>query len=339
MAETTILVVEDNSLLREGLVTTLESDGLRVLHASNGLEAIEILEQEIPDLILSDIGMPKMDGYALFDHIREHPRWIAIPFIFLTARDDREDIYLSKRLGAEDYLVKPVSRLELITTVRARLARNQQLALAQLQQAYQSSLIVMSNAIELRDQYTRGHVERVMAYSVALASQLGFRNGTLNALRLGSILHDIGKIYIRESILRKPGPLNEQEWVEMRQHPIVGADLIRNIPFLSPAIPIIRHHHERWDGSGYPDRLVGEEIPFLARVVAIADSLDAMLIARVYSRPFSPEEARTEIIHLSGKHYDPKLVKAFVQAWPEIFKRIQSAPAAGPLSEIQFAPE
>lgn len=339
MAEATILVVEDNIMLREGLITMLESDGFRVLHACDGLEAIESLRTEIPDLILSDIGMPKMDGYALFDRIREDPRWIATPFIFLTARDDREDIYLSKRMGAEDYLVKPVSRLELIATVRARLARNQQLALAQLQQAYQSSLIVMSNAIELRDQYTRGHVERVMAYSVALANQLGFRNGTLNALRLGSILHDIGKIYIRESILRKPGPLNDEEWAEMRQHPVVGADLIRNIPFLAPAIPIIRHHHERWDGSGYPDGLLGEEIPFLARVVAIADSLDAMLIARVYSRPFSPEEARAEINRLSGIYYDPLIVQAFELSWSEIYQCMNTSFSARMVSEIHFTLE
>ena len=179
MAEATILVVEDNILLCEGLITMLESDGFRVLHASNGLEALDVLEQEVPDLILSDIGMPKMDGYALFDQIRTHPRWIAIPFIFLTARDDREDVYLSKRMGAEDDLIKPISRLELIATVRARLARNQQLALAQLQQAYQSSLIVMSNAIELRDQYTRGHVERVMAYSIAPLNSWAFTMGRL----------------------------------------------------------------------------------------------------------------------------------------------------------------
>lgn len=337
MAETTILVVEDNGLLCEGLKTMLESDGFRVLNASNGLEALDILEIETPDLILSDIGMPKMDGYALFDQVRTNPRWLAIPFMFLTARDDRDDVYLSKRLGAEDYLIKPVSRLELISTVRARLARNQQIALAQLQNAYQSSLIVMSNAIELRDQYTRGHVERVMAYSVALARQLGFQNGTLNALRLGSILHDIGKIYIRESVLCKPGPLTDEEWSEMRQHPLIGADLIRNIPFLSPAIPIIKHHHERWDGSGYPDGLVGDDIPFLARVVAIADSLDAMIIARVYSRPFTPEEAYAEIIRLGGIYYDPELVVGFTQAWPEIHQRMQTEMDSGYSTAMMFS--
>lgn len=339
MTETTILVVEDNTLLCEGLKTMLESDGFRVLSASNGLEALEFLEKEIPDLILSDIGMPKMDGYALFDQVRTNPRWLAIPFIFLTARDDRDDVYLSKRLGAEDYLIKPVSRLELISTVRARMARNQQIALAQLQNAYQSSLIVMSNAIELRDQYTRGHVERVMAYSVALANELGFRNGSLNALRLGSILHDIGKIYIRESVLCKPGPLNDEEWVEMRQHPLIGAELIRNIPFLATAIPIIKYHHERWDGSGYPEGLSGEEIPFLARVVAIADSLDAMIIARVYSRPFTPEEARAEINHFSGILYDPALVMAFEKAWPEIRQRMQTVQPNGISTEMMFAEE
>ncbi len=125
----------------------------------------------------------------------------------------------------------------------------------------------------------------------------------------------------------------------MRQHPVVGADLIRNIPFLAPAIPIIRHHHERWDGSGYPDGLLGEEIPFLARVVAIADSLDAMLIARVYSRPFSPEEARAEINRLSGIYYDPLIVQAFELSWSEIYQCMNTSFSARMVSEIHFTLE
>jgi putative two-component system response regulator len=318
----TILIVEDNEVLRQGVQLLLEAEGFKALSASNGREALERLQSAHPDLILSDISMPVMDGYQLFDKVRAHPQWVAIPFIFLTARGGREDIFNGKQLGAEDYLVKPVNRQELVTAVRSRLARSQELLLAQLQQAYEASMIMLSNAIELRDQYTRGHVERVRDYSVLIACQLGCNSVDLSYLQFGSILHDIGKIYIRESILRKPGSLNDEEWAEMKRHPIIGAELIENIPFLTPAIPIIRSHHERWDGKGYPDGLAGEEIPLMARIVAVADSLDAMTSSRVYRDAFSPQKACNEILSGRGTRYDPAVVDAFEVVWSEIEKRM-----------------
>ncbi len=319
---TTILVVEDNPLLREGIMAMLDAEGFRVLTAGDGAEALLVMSKAVPDLILCDISMPVMDGYTFFDKVRENTAWITIPFIFLTARNDREDLLQSKVRGVEDYLVKPISRLELVTTIRARLSRHQQLQIAQLQQAYQSSLILLSNAIELRDRYTRGHVERVMAISLSLAEEMGIRNGIIPALRLGSILHDIGKIHIREEVLHKPGPLDEDEWREIRKHPLVGADLIRNIPYLSPALPVIRHHHERWDGSGYPDGLSGAEIPLAARLVAVADSLDAMTSARTYQPSLTPERAYDEILQGTGKLYDPEVVDVLQAAWPGILTRM-----------------
>jgi HD-GYP domain-containing protein (c-di-GMP phosphodiesterase class II) len=136
-------------------------------------------------------------------------------------------------------------------------------------------------------------------------------------------LHDIGKIHIREQILRKPGPLNDEEWVEMKRHPIIGADLVKNISYLEPAIPVIRHHHERWDGKGYPDRLAGDDIPLSARIVSVADSLDAMTSARVYKAARSPQQAYLEILRGSGTQYDPDVVEAFKNAWEEIRQRIE----------------
>jgi cyclic di-GMP phosphodiesterase len=312
-----ILIVEDNSILREGLVILLESEGYQVRGASNGVSALEIMRSVSPQLILSDISMPKMDGFEFYKIVRSRPEWITIPFIFLTARSERDDLFASKKMGAEDYLVKPIDSQELVSTIRSRLERSQQLLLAQLEQAYQSSLIMLANAIELRDHYTRGHVERVMKYSLLIAQHLGWPPGQLKPLEFGAILHDIGKIYIRDSILSKAGSLAEQEWEEMKRHTSEGAGLLNSIPYLAPAIPIIRSHHERWDGLGYPDGLSGEAIPLGARIVAVADSFDAMTSMRIYHKPVSNEIAKNIINSESGTHYDPRVVKAFIAVYDQ----------------------
>jgi putative two-component system response regulator len=324
MAGETILIVEDNDVLRQGLQELLESEGYAVLTAVHGLDALEQMKTRPPDLILSDIAMPEMDGYVFFDRVRSKPEWVSIPFIFLTARRGREDIFTGKKLGVEDYLVKPMTRQELVTTVRSRLTRSQQLLLAQLEQAYEASLIMLANAIELRDHYTRGHVERVRNHAVAIAQELGWPDSRMNHLAYGSILHDIGKIHIMESVLSKPGPLDEAEWEEMRKHPVIGAEMVKNISYLQPAIPIIRHHHERWDGNGYPDNMKGEWIPVEARIVAVADSLDAMITSRTYREALTPDEAYDEILRSSGSHFDPSVVEAFQRAWFRIRAEIMT---------------
>jgi putative two-component system response regulator len=318
MAGETILIVEDNDVLRVGLKELLESEGYAVLTAVHGLDAIGQMKTKPPDLILSDISMPEMDGYAFFDQVRIKPEWVSIPFIFLTARRGREDVFTGKKLGVEDYLVKPITRQELVTTVRSRLARNQQLLLAQLEYAYESSLIMLANAIELRDKYTRGHVERVRNNAMAIARQLGWTEPQQSQLAYGSILHDIGKIHILGSVLSKTSPLNEDEWEEMKKHPTIGAQMIENISYLKPAIPIIRFHHERWDGTGYPHGLAGEEIPLGARIVAVADSLDAMITDRAYRPRLTADEGFEEIVRCSGTQFDPTVVKAFEHAWERI---------------------
>jgi putative two-component system response regulator len=318
MAGETILIVEDNDVLRDGLEAILVTEGYSVLTASNGMGGLEKMKSLPPDLILADISMPQMNGYDFFEAVRAQPEWVSIPFIFLTARKGREDIYAGKRLGAEDYLVKPVTRSELITTITSRLSRSQELLLAQLQQAYESSLIMLANAIELRDHYTRGHVERVRDHAVAIAKHQGWTDAQLNHLKYGSILHDIGKIHIMESVLAKPGPLDESEWDVMKNHPVVGMEMVKNIPFLAPAIPVILHHHERWDGLGYPYGLAGEQIPKAARIVAVADSLDAMVSSRNYREALTPDQAYKEIMRCSGRQYDPDVVKSFKGVWDEI---------------------
>ena len=311
----TLLVVEDNIILLEGLRDILSLEGFNVLTAENGAEALEQMGTIAPDMIISDIAMPVMDGFTFFQSVRSRQDWLTIPFLFLTARGDRQDVMAGKNLGAEDYLVKPLSREELLTAVRSRLMRSNELRMAQLQQAYEASLTVLANAIDLRDPYTRGHIERVTAYSLVLAGQLGWHGRKLEHLRFGAILHDIGKIFIRENMLFNSSPLEEADWYEIRRHPVAGADMIRDVPFLAPAVPIVRHHHERWDGSGYPDGLVGKAIPYSARVVAVADSFDAMSIDRPYRQARSPEEAYHELVEHAGTQFDPQVVAAFQRAW------------------------
>lgn len=315
MSKETLLIVEDNAVLREGLREMLSFEGFNVLSASNGREALQQMNIVLPDLILSDITMPEMDGYTFFNYVRARQEWVTIPFIFLTARTELEDVLASKNLGAEDYLTKPLSREEIVTAVRSRLARSRQIRMAQLQQAYEASLTVLANAIDVRDAYTRGHVERVTAYALALATNLNWPEHRLEHLRFGAILHDIGKIHIRETTLLKPEPLNEEEWAEIYRHPINGAEMIKDIPYLTPAVPIIRHHHERWDGQGYPDRLAGEAIPIGARIVTLADSFDAMTTARPYNPARPPNDAYQEILCCAGQQFDPVVVAAFQHAW------------------------
>jgi len=314
MPDRTILIVEDHDILREGLQILLEAENYIVVTAAHGKEALLQMESTIPDLILSDISMPEMDGYQFYEAVRSHPEWMAIPFIFLTARGDRADLFTSRKMGIEDYLIKPVERQALVTTIHSRLERSQQLMLAQLKQAYEASLIMLANAIELRDQYTRGHVERVMELSVKIAEQLDLSESQINAVRFGAILHDIGKISIREDVLSKTGPLDVSEWSEMRRHTTLGAALINDIPFLSSAIPVILHHHERWDGLGYPNGLAGENIPLEARIVTVADAYDAMTSSRVYHNEETSDQALEEIISGGGTRYDRRIVEAFVNA-------------------------
>ena len=315
MSEQTILVVEDNRDLREALREILTFGGYTTIIASDGMDALEKMQTVNPDLILSDIAMPHMDGFTFFEAVRSHQEWMAIPFIFLTARGEREDILKSKDLGAEDYLIKPLTQDELLTAVGARLERSQQIRIATLHQAYETSLTVLANAIDARDEYTQGHVERVIGYAMILASELNLRGRLLENLRLGAVLHDIGKIIIRETTLFKPGPLNKDEWEEIKKHATAGAEMIRDIEYLAAVIPIIRHHHERWDGQGYPDGLSGEDIPLAARIIAVADSFDTMTIHRIYHPALTSEQAYEEIERNAGLRYDPAVVAAFQQAW------------------------
>jgi putative two-component system response regulator len=313
-AGTAILVVEDHDILREGLQILLEVEGYQVSTAANGVEALRRMDHFQPHLILSDITMPEMDGYTFYQKVRSRSDGVMIPFIFLTALGEPDAVLASRQLGAEDYLVKPVERQELLATIRSRLDRSQQLMLHDVEESYETSMIMLANAIELQDEYTGGHVERVMEMAIDVARMLGWNDTQIRPLRFGAILHDIGKIYIPESILRKPSRLTADEWNVMKQHTIIGEDLLRPIDYLQSALPIIRWHHERWDGLGYPDGLAGEQIPLSARIVSVVDCYDAMTTDRAYHTAASHEDALEEIRRSVGIRYDPVVVDAFLGA-------------------------
>ncbi len=314
-SQVSLLVVEDDPAMLVALRDILEGAGYKVSTAANGEAALDVLGSEEPSLILSDISMPVMDGIELFNKVRKRPNGTAIPFIFLTARGTREDIFAGKSLGADDYITKPVTSQELLAAVQARLNRTDELMLAQLKAAYKASLLALANAIEARDHYTRDHVERVSSYAQALAEQLGWDPNRIAALEFGAILHDIGKIAVREAILCKTGPLKRDEWREMREHPQVGARMIEGIPYLASAIPVVMYHHERWDGSGYPDGLEGNAIPLEARLLAVVDTFDAMTSDRPYRQALPALVAYETILSEAGRLFDPDMVAAFRDCW------------------------
>ncbi len=312
-----ILIVEDNDSLRSGISEMLTLEGFSVLAARNGVEAVKLLKSNLPELILSDVMMPEMDGFDLYSEVRARPELFSTPFLFLTARTDPEDSLKGRTLGADDYLTKPISRDELVTTIRSRLNRSRQVKLAQIEQAYVATMTMLAGAIEARTLISNNHIERVTETCQLLASYLGWSERSLPALRFAAILHDIGKLHIPDQILLNEQPLSESDWAEIKRHTLTGVEMIRGIPLLSEAIPIIRHHHENWDGTGYPDGLAGLAIPPGARMLGIVNSFDTMVSPRVYARKFSVATALDELDRLAGIRYDPAYVQALRDVWQD----------------------
>jgi putative two-component system response regulator len=312
MPSKTILLVDDDHETRQGIAQTLQIENYTIIQATDGKEALLLLDRFNPDLILSDLDMPNLDGIQFYKEIRRQSSWVTIPFIFLAGSNSLDKIRAGQELGVEDFLIKPVETDDLIRTIHGKLLRAAELEVAHIGTAYLETVKVIANAIEGRDRYTRGHVDRVTTYAKWLAQELRWPPDHLRILEFGARLHDIGKVTVPDQILNKPGPLNDEEWTIMRRHPMVGARILRDISHLQPAMPYILYHHERWDGSGYPEGLSGREIPIEARLLAIADVYDAVTT----NRPYHPPQRYHEVIELlkseSGKHFDPDLVPIFI---------------------------
>ncbi len=322
MAKSTILIVDDEPSALKTMGALLFHEGYELRFASNGPEALAKAAELTPDLILLDVMMPDMDGFEVCRHLRATPLLAEVPIIMVTALDDRDSRLRGIEAGADDFVSKPFDRIELRMRIRTitRINHYQQLleersnlqrANAELAQAYDDTLKGWSLALELRDNETQGHSQRVTETTLSLARATGITDNKLVHIRWGALLHDIGKMGIPDSILNKPGPLTNEEWEIMRKHPVYAYELLSPITYLRPALDIPYSHHEKWDGTGYPCGLKGEQIPLAARIFAIVDVWDALCSSRPYRAAWQEERVHTYIHKHTGIHFDPQVVEVF----------------------------
>lgn len=308
-----VLLVDDSADSREVLARMLELEHYTVHQADNGITALKILQNLTPDIIISDINMPMMNGIEFCKAVRQNVTWLAIPFIFLTVNSAPDNIQVGRQLGVEDYLNKPINPKELLAIVSARLLRSMEVQRAQMDLAYFETVNVIANTIEGRDPYTYGHTERVATYARRMAEELKWPAEHLRTLEFGARLHDIGKIIVPDDVLKKSGPLTDPEWVTMRQHPVAGAKILQQISHLQSTIPYLLYHHERWDGTGYPRGLRGKGIPVEGRLLAVVDVYDALTSARSYHPAGVHEEVIRYLNTKAGSHFDPDMVEVFLR--------------------------
>lgn len=284
----TILVADDQAANRELLQELLTPHGFEVIMAADGMSALEELNRSKVDLVLLDVMMPRLTGLEVCERIKSNPDTYLIPVVLVTALSDKEDRLKGIRSGADDFLTRPVDLTELLARVRSLLKFK--LRTDELERA-ESVLFSLARSIEGKDPYTHGHCERLADYSTRLGEQLGLAEDHITALRRAGIVHDVGKVAVPDAILLKPGRLTEEEWKIVREHPVVGERICAPLKSFRLVLPIIRHHHEKVDGSGYPDGLRGDAIPITARVMQIVDVFDALTTERPYKKAFSTHEA------------------------------------------------
>jgi response regulator RpfG family c-di-GMP phosphodiesterase len=319
-----------------------------IVNACNAREALEAIESGDFDIVLCDQFMPGAEGLELLA-MAERAQW-DIAIILMTGRPEIEDIIMALRLQAYDFLLKPFGQNEVVAAVDRtyrkllllrearvnqrsreiaveRRTRDLESALRNVEANYQGTLEALVAALDAREHETFAHSFRVRALTLELSRVVGYPPALLPTLGQASLLHDVGKIAIADAILLKPGKLTEEEWMEMKKHPAAGEQLLRRVPFLKESATLVRHHHERYDGTGYPDGLAGDRIPLGARLFVFADTLDAMLSDRVYRKAPGIAAACEEIRRCAGTQFDPKIVKAFNSVpgsmWQEVLERTQ----------------
>jgi putative nucleotidyltransferase with HDIG domain len=340
-----ILIVDDEVEITE-ILADLLSEQYECLRAASAEEALARLTESEFQLVISDITMPGMSGLDMIPHVKElSPDTVVVT---ISGMQTVESAIGALRLGAFDYLMKPFDLRQVEAVVKRALEHHDLVvakqryenhleelveqrtveldkALNSLEGAYRSTLKALTAALETRDLETHGHSERVVSYSLRLGREYGLSSENMKALEFGSLLHDIGKIGVPDSILRKPAKLTEEEWVRMREHPFHGQQILRGIEFLEGAARVVAQHHEKWDGTGYPAGLHHEEIDICARIFAVADAFDAITSDRVYRRGKPYEAAAQELDDWAGRQFDPKVVEAFHRVpkedWEELHRQ------------------
>src|SRR5213596_3703690 len=335
MAADRILVVDDEESIREIVSSMLATAGYKCHQAGSGNEALALLESgEKFELMLSDLMMANLDGIGLLERTKE--RFPDMPVVMVTAVHDISVALAAIRNGAYDYLLKPFEREQLLATARRALenrrlklqnreyltnmellveARTEQLrkAMGNLERSYDITLEALGDALDLKDAETEGHSKRVTAFTIAIARALGLSSDEIRVIARGAFLHDIGKMAIPDNILRKPDKLTPDEVTIMREHCFHGYQILKKIPFLTEASEIVYSHQEKFDGTGYPRGLKGEQIPLGARIFSVADTLDVMTSDRPYRAKLPLSAAREEIDKWSGRQFDPQVVKIFLE--------------------------
>ena len=339
--KTKLLIADDDPLVRDAVQKILTMFGYEVTAVAGGEEALARLTPEL-DVVVLDINMPGMDGFEVLRRINQ--RELGVPVIFLTGAGSMEYAVKAINLGAYDFITKPIEDLDLFRIkieravekrgyvrqewayrknleqeVRAKtseLEEKNRLLKAygeNLEVATMDTMLSLQTALEEKDVYTAGHTVRVTQYAVSLAGAMGVDPEEQEVLQRACQVHDIGKLIIDVSYICKPGPLSEEEWEMMRKHPLIGENILRPLSFMNKELTVVRHHHERLDGKGYPDGIGGDEIDLLTRIITAADSYDAMTSRRSYRRNLSPAEAIVEMNRCAGSQFDPEVVKVFVE--------------------------
>ena len=332
MSNPLVLIVEDEPTLRTQMGAYARGLGFDVLEAGDGEEALARLTGRSADLIVTDVQMPRMDGRALLSRLRSLQEFAETPVLVVTADGARATKIDLFHLGADDFILKPfdpdefqarlrsLARRGTLATALSTAQRERDLALLRLEERNQELerltlglVVALEKANQFNDVDTGNHIRRMCAYAALLGRVLGCPDSFVEQLHRYAGLHDVGKVGIRDAILKKPGPLTEREFEEMKTHTLIGAEILQSAGLPEVACNIALHHHERWDGTGYPFGLAGERIPIEARIISVGDVFDALVSERCYKPAFNLTEARTTMESLAGSHLDPRLVRIFFE--------------------------
>ena len=311
----TILIVDDDPGARRSLRRFLDSEGFGVVEAVDGDSALEEFSRHRPDLVLLDVVIPRPNGFEVCERLKADPETRLTPVVMLTGLGSTDDRIRGIETGADDFLSKPIERVELLARVRSLLQMKQYTD--ELDRA-ETVVLTLAKSIEGRDRYTEGHCQRLADYGARLGDRMGMDKEDIKALRLAGYVHDIGKVAVPDAVLMKPNALNSDEWTIMRQHPVKGEEICKGLRSFQLVLPIIRHHHERQDGTGYPDGLFGDEVPLTARVLQIVDVFDALITERPYKLAIPLDEAfQTIRTETERGWWDQSITEAFIDMMGE----------------------